>query len=150
LTKSSKLGSELIAATGLCCLRISVLAGHPHHCRVTIGGIADRDLNGNRIWLQSTASAERVIAELFRTHGMRRGDALVIEAVPDEVDRLLRDSARLLGIGVIEDERIDSLMASLKKRIDAAIAGMGRQGTLKQLRRVTTDFDLTGLLTRQT
>lgn len=87
LTKSSKLASELIAATGLVCLRVSVLAGHPGHSRVAIGGIADRHGSGNRIWLQSTNSAERIVSELFRKHGMRRGGDMVIEAVPDEADR---------------------------------------------------------------
>src|ERR1700676_1861551 len=98
MSKSSKLASELIAATGLCCLRTGVLAGHPHHSRVTIGGIADRDLSGNRIWLQSPNSAERIISELFRTHGTRRGGTIVIEAAPHDADRLLRASAQLLGI----------------------------------------------------
>jgi hypothetical protein len=148
VAKSSKLASELIAATGLCCLRTGVLAGHQHHSRVTTGGIADRDLNGSRIWLQSPKSAERIVSELFRKHGMRRDGTLVIEAVPDEVDRLLRDSARLLGIGVLEDAQIDALMTSLSKRTGAAIAGMGLQGTLKRLQRIT-EFDLTGLLARQ-
>jgi hypothetical protein len=74
MSKSSKLASELMSATGIVCLRVSVLAGHPHHSRMTIGGIADRDLNGNRIWLQSPNSAERIVSELFRTHGPRLHD----------------------------------------------------------------------------
>jgi hypothetical protein len=137
-----------MTAAGIVCLRVSNLAGHPGHSRVTIGGIAERACKGSRIWLQSTKSAERVIAELHRTHGVRRGDTLVIEAIPDEVDRLLRDSASLLGIEILDCDQIDALMTSLAKRAEAAIAGMGRAGTLKQLRRVI-EFDLTGLLARQ-
>lgn len=148
LAKASKLASEIVAATGLCCLRASVLAGHAGFSRAMLGGIADRDSKGCRIWLPSTKAAERVIAETFRTHGTRRGATLVIEAAPDEADRLLRDSARLLGIAVLDDERVNSLMTSLTKRIEAAIKTMGRAGTLKQLRRVT-EHDLTGLLARQ-
>jgi hypothetical protein len=147
LTKSLKLASEIMSATGLVCLRVSNLAGHSGFSRVTIGGIADRD-SGTRIWLKSTKSAERVIAELFRKHGMRRGGTLVIEAVPGDVDRMLRDSASLLGIEILEEERIDLLMASLTKRIEAAIKAMGRKGTRKHLRSVT-ERDLTGLLARQ-
>lgn len=137
-----------MTAAGIVCLRFSVLAGHPHHSRVSIGGIADRDLNGSRIWFQSQKAAERIVSELHRIHGMRRGGALVIEAAPDEVDRLLRASARLLGLAVFDDARIDSKMASLTKRIADAVDGMGRAGTLKRLRRVA-EFDLTGLLARQ-
>ncbi len=147
MSKSKKLASELIAATGLRCLRASGLAGHPGFTKVVVGGIADRDSKCTRVWLHSTKAAERVIAELHRTHGMRRGGGLVVEAVPDEADRLLRNSARLLGIAMFDDELIDSLMMSLTKRIEAAIAGMGRQGTLKRLRGVT-ERDLTGLLAR--
>jgi hypothetical protein len=40
------------------------------------------------------------------------------------------------------------MMASLTKRVEDAVKGMGRQGTIKRLRRVT-DADLTGLLARQ-
>jgi hypothetical protein len=148
MSKSSKLASELMTAAGIVCLRVSVLAGHPGYSKVAIGGIAGRDSKGNRIWLQSPNSAERIVSELFRAHGMRRGGTLVIEAIPDDVDRLLRDSARLLGIGVLEDDQIDALMTSLTKRAEAAIATMGRQGTLKRLRRIT-ELDLTGLLARQ-
>lgn len=147
LTKSSKLASELIAATGLVCLRTAVLAGHPGHSRVTIGGIADRDSKCHRIWFQSQKAAERVIAELHRTHGMRRGADMVIEAVPDDADRMLRASARLLGIAVMDDEQIDILTARLAQRAESAIKALG-QGTFKRLRRVT-DADLTGLLARQ-
>jgi hypothetical protein len=148
VSKSSKLASELMAATGLCCLRTSVLPGHPGHSRAAIGGIADRGTAGNRIWFHSAKSAERVIAELHRTHGMRRGGKLVIEAVPDDVDSLLRASARLLGIAVIEDHQIDALAASLTKRIADATKGIGRQATLQRLRPVI-GADLTGLLARQ-
>jgi hypothetical protein len=149
LTKSSKLASELLAATGLVCLRTGALAGHPGHSRVTIGGISDRDSKGLRIWFHSTKAAEKVIAELHRTHGMHRGSGVVIEAIPDETDRMLRASARLIGIAVMGDEFIDAKMASLIKRAEAAIKAMPRrQRALKRLRNVT-DFDLTGLLARQ-
>jgi hypothetical protein len=148
MSKSSKLASEIMTATGLVCLRTSTLAGHPGHSRVTVGGIADRDANGHRIWFRSQKAADRVVVELHHTQGMRRAGALVIEAIPDEVDRLLRHSARLLGIEFLEADRIDALMTSITKRAEAAIAAMGRQGTLKQLRRVT-ERDLSGLLDRQ-
>jgi hypothetical protein len=69
-------------------LRVSVLAGHPGHSRVAVGGIADRDGKCHRIWFQSQKAAERVIAELHRTHGMRRGDTMVIEAATDDADDL--------------------------------------------------------------
>jgi hypothetical protein len=148
LTKSSKLASELIAATGLCCLRTSVLPGHPGHSRVSLGGIADRGTTGKRIWLHSTKAAERVIAELHRTHGMRRGDGLVIEVATGDADQLLRASARLLGIATMDDDQIDSRLDLLTKRVDGAVKALGRKGTLARLRQVT-DHDLTGLLARQ-
>jgi hypothetical protein len=149
VAKSSKLASEILAATGIVCLRIVTLPGHPRHSRVTISGIADRSIAGHRIWLRSHKAAERIIVELHRTHGMLRGGTMVIEAVPDEVDRLLRDSARLIGIAVIEDERIDAMMASLTKRAADQIQKLPRsQRTLKKLRGVV-DHDLTGLLARQ-
>lgn len=148
MTKSSKLASELIAATGLCCLRISVLAGHPRYSKVAIGGIADRDSKGRRIWFMSTKAAERVVAELYRTHGMRRAGALVVDAVPDEADRMLRASARLIGVAMLDDEQVDSKLAILTKRTEAAIKGMGRQGTLKRLRPATEHDDMTRLLAR--
>ena len=147
MTKSSILASELLAATGLVCLRISVLAGHPGHSRATIGGITDRGIKGKRIWFKSTKAAERVISELHRTHGMRRGDGLVIEAVPDEADRLLRASARLIGVAVLDDMQVDAKVDILTKRVDGAVKVLGRKGTMKRLLGAL-DHDLTGLLAR--
>jgi hypothetical protein len=149
LSKSTKLASELLTATGLVCLRVIVLAGHTGHSRITIGGIADRDTTCKRLWFHSARAAERVIAELYRTHGLRRGADMVIDAVPDEADRLLRASARLIGVYVLDDESIDSMLESLSTRAAAAINKMPRrQRTIKALRPVL-DLDLTGLLARQ-
>jgi hypothetical protein len=142
LTKSSKLASELMTTLGLVCLRVSIVAGHPNHVRVSVGGIADRNSSGHRIWFHSTRSAEKVIAEVFRTHGQRRaGGTLVIEAATEEVDKLLRGSARLIGISVLEDEQVDVTMASIAQRAETAIKAMGRQGTMKRLRTAVAQLD---------
>jgi len=147
LTKSSRLASSILTATGLVCLRTSTLPGHQHHSRVTIAGIADRDLKGTRTWFQRLRYAERVIAELFKTHGMRRGATMVIEAVPDDVDRLLRASAQLLGIHVVEDRDIDTTLSNLTKLAEDAIKAMGREGTLKRLQGAA-ELDPAGLTAR--
>lgn len=149
MTKSSKLASELIAATGLCCLRCATVAGHSNHSRITVGvGISDRLRSGCRLWFRSQRAAERVVTELNSKHGMRRGSALVVEATPEEAAALLLASARLLGVSIMDDDQVDSIVANLTKRIEIAIAGMGREGTLQRLRQVA-ESDLTGLLQRQ-
>jgi hypothetical protein len=135
----------LITATGLVCLRSAGLAGHPGRTRITIGGIADR--SGHLIWLRSPRAAERTLSELFRTHGMRRGAGLVIEAAPHETDQLLRASAQLIGVEILETAQVDTLTTTLAKRCDTAIAGMGRKATLKRCRRAA-EYDLSGLLDR--
>ena len=134
VTKSSKIASEIIAATGLVCLRVATLPGHPGRSRVTIATVDDRNGDGARIWLASSRSAERIEAKVFLQHGTRRGGALVIEAAPDEVDGLLRASAQLLGIVILSEERVDAIVASLIARIDAAVAKVGRAATLKTMR----------------
>ena len=141
VTKSSKIASEIIAATGLVCLRVATLPGHPGRSRVTIATVDDRNGDGARIWLGSTRSAERIIAEVFRTHGARSGGALVIEAAPDEVDGLLRDSAQMLGIVILSEERVDAIVASLIARIDAAVAKVGRAATMQTMRSAVARVD---------
>jgi hypothetical protein len=149
LTKSTTLASELLTATGVCCLRIVTLAGHPGHSRISLGGIADRDAKGHRIWFSSTRSAERIIAETYRTHGQRRGDGLVIEAAADEAYRLVQHSARLILVAVMDDAEIDAKLDSLAKRAEAAIGKMPRrQRAMKHLRGVSSDNDLPGLMAR--
>jgi hypothetical protein len=87
----------------------------------------------------ATAAA---IASGFIRHGQRRaGGTLVIEAATEEVDKLLRGSARLIGISVLEDEQVDVTMASIAQRAETAIKAMGRQGTMKRLRTAVAQLD---------
>src|ERR1700691_1826478 len=61
LTKSAKLASELLTKFGLVCLRAAPLAGHPDRSKLAIGGIADRDRAGARIWFRNERDAKRVL-----------------------------------------------------------------------------------------
>lgn len=149
LTKSSKLASSILTATGLVCLRTSTLPGHQHHSRVTVAGIADRDSTGHRIWFLRLRDAERVLqAVLGRCLVSRKTKAgLTVKLPPDHVVDLVHAIAFSLGITPIHDADVATTLTSISARAQTAIKAMGREGTLKRLQGAA-ELDPAGLLAR--
>jgi hypothetical protein len=150
LAKSSKLASEIISAMGLVCLRAGPLAGHAGRSKVTIAGIDDRKAVGERVWFRNAKEAEKVeTAFLSRClESTRTKTGLTVNLPPGKVVDTVCTIAFSLGITPIRDVDVATTFDSVNRRVEAAIATMGRQGTLKRLRRIT-ELDLTGLLARQ-
>jgi hypothetical protein len=140
-----------MTATGLRCLRVSVLAGgHPGFSKLTIGGIADRDTAGERVWFKSQRDAEKVLqATLSRCFEAKKTKSgITVKLPPDQVVDLVGTIAFSLGITRIKDCDVATTFDSIASRIETQIKALGREGTMKRLLGVL-DFDLTGLLARQ-
>jgi hypothetical protein len=125
-----------MSALGLCCLRASPLAGHLGRSKLAIGGIADRESSGHRLWFRSQREAERVMqATLSRCFDSKKTmDGLTVKMPPDQVVDLLNTVARSLGIAAIKDCDVATTFDSVHRRIETAIAGIGRDATLKRMR----------------
>jgi hypothetical protein len=131
-----RLATELLAATGVACVRVVAVPGREDFSRVVSGGLELRKGPGKRIWLRARRQAERVMTDLFSgRRTSRRGHGLVIEASLAEVDCQIRASAALLGYTITEDERTDAQLAALAVRIEVVIADMQRKGLMKGLNR---------------
>jgi hypothetical protein len=150
LTKSSKLASELMAATGLVCLRVSTLPGHPGFGRVAIGGIADRDSKGERIWFRSRRDAERVLQATFSrcVVSKKTKAGITVALPPDQVADLVDNITFSLGIIRKSDRDVAATFDSVHRRIEGSIKSVGRAGTFETLRGVIEHPDL-GMLTRR-
>jgi hypothetical protein len=135
---------ELISATGLACLRLSPLAGHADHTRITIGHLAEHGASGVKVWLRSEKQATKVLGEIFNWHaGARHNNrGLTVRAETPEAERMIRARAALLGYALIEDAHIESTIAALTTRAGSAIRKMQRHGSLKVLNREYTELKL--------
>jgi hypothetical protein len=150
LAKSSKLTSEILVALGITCLRVSSLAGHAGRSKLVIGGISDRKSAGKRLWFPSRREADKVMqATLSRCMDSKKTAAgLTVNLPPDDVVNLVNTIALSLGIRPFHDADVATTFNSINGRVEIAIKALGREGTLKRLRRIT-EFDLDGLLARQ-
>jgi hypothetical protein len=105
---------------------------------VTVGGISARDEPGIRIWL-SRKHVDKVMAALFsrcrQAQRRERGDGLVIRADIAAVASMIRNIASNFSITLVGDDFIDGQMALVTNRIEAAIARMKRDGSMKMLNR---------------
>ena len=149
MSKSSRLASSILTAAGICCLRVSVLAGHPGHSKVAIGGIADRDSTGQHIWFRSQREADRVFkATLSRCFDSKKTKAgLTVKLPPGHVVDLITSIAQSLGITPIHDADVATTFDTISRRAETAIASMGREATFKRLQGAA-DLDPVGLLAR--
>jgi hypothetical protein len=153
MSKSSKLASELMAKLGIACLRASPLAGHPGFSKLAIGGIADRNTTGELVWFKSQRDAEKVLqATLSRCLDSKKTKAgITVKLSPDQVVDLVTTIAFSLGITRIKGGDVATTFDSISRRVETAIASMGRTATLKRMRAVvaTADaFELRSALSR--
>jgi hypothetical protein len=152
LAKSSKLASELLTKFGLVCLRAAPLAGHPDRSKLAIGGIADRDRAGARIWFRNERDAKRVLdAFLSRCfESTKKETGLTVKLPYDQVVELVSDIAYSLGIIRIKDCDVATTFDCVATRIETAIAKMPRhQRAMKGLIGILDRDDLPGLPARQ-
>jgi hypothetical protein len=132
-----------MTATGIVCLRASVLAGHPGFSKLAIGGIADRDSAGDRVWFRNERDAKRVLDTFLSRcfESTRKETGLTVNLPSDKIVELVTAIARSLGIRPIKDCDVATTFDGIATRIETAIASMGRGATLKRMRAAVARID---------
>jgi hypothetical protein len=132
-----------MSATGIVCLRVSPLAGHPGRSKVAIGALSDLKATGDRVWFRNERDAKRVLdACLSRCfESTRKETGLTVNLPLDKVVELVTSIARSLGITPIQDHHVATTFDSIATRIETAVASMGRGATLKRMRAAVARID---------
>jgi hypothetical protein len=136
---ASRLAADFLTSQGWGCILIAPKDGA---CTVNIRGIDARHKTGARIWFRKRRLAERVLETYFGQHrqARRHGGGLVVNAETSTVKTMIRDTAMVVGVAfvgetLVDDDDIDAETALVTKRIEAALARMKRDGSLKVLHR---------------
>jgi hypothetical protein len=119
------------------------LAGHPGRRKVTVGGLSDLKAAGERVWFRNEREAKRVLdAFLSRCfESTKKETGLTVNLPFDNVVELVTIIARSLGITPIRDCDVTGTFDSIHRRVEVAIASMGRGATLKRMRAAVARID---------
>jgi hypothetical protein len=134
---SIRLTEDLLKGLGLTCIWLDGIAGQEGQTRLALRSIVGRRAKGEKIWFRNEREADRVQREILSRcfEAVRNRDGLSIKLPFDQVVELVFKTARALGITPIPDCDVATTFDSIHRRIEAAIARMQRDGSMKRINR---------------
>ncbi|SHG89677.1 hypothetical protein [Bradyrhizobium erythrophlei] len=144
---SVRLTEDILQNGGLTCIWLDRIAGQDQHTRLALRSTAvGRRSKGERIWFRSGREAEKVKTAILSRcfEAVRNRDSLYIKRPLDQVLELVGKTAFSLGITPISDADLAVTFDSINRRIDAAIARMQRDGSMKRINREYAELRKSG------
>ena len=133
---SVRLTDDFLDRMGLRCLLIDAIAGQ-ESARLVVRKIQSLKAKGNRVWFRNEKEVEAVSREVFASSrtASRSRDGIRIWMATGQVLEHVLACARRIGITPITDADLITTRNSVIRRIDAAIALMQRDGSMKRINR---------------
>jgi hypothetical protein len=141
---SVRLTEDILQNGGLTCIWLD--RSQDHLTRLARRSIAGRRSKGEKIWFRSEREAEKVQKAILNRcfEAARHRDGLLVNLPLDQVVWLVRETALSLGITLISDADLAVTFDSINRRIEAALARMQRDGSMKRINREYSELRKSG------